>query len=289
MNMRMRGGLAVVAVLAGAACGGRADDTAAPLASIAVTAPAAAVEAGAPVELSYRFERTPDGAALPEGAHVFVHLLDDSGRLKWTDDHAPAVATSTWGKEPITYQRTMFVPRDLPPGRVRVEAGLYAVSTGTRIPLDAPSRGDRAYDVASFSVRPSANTVIVSLDAGWHGAEQAEGTGSSWRWSTGRARLLMRNPRRNVVLWLEVERPPVLDAQTIDVRIADVSVATVALPPGRTVQRVPIPADRFGALDEIDMEWRVSPTFVPAAVPALASQDRRELGVRLDNIYVQVE
>lgn len=289
MKARTRLWLAVSAVLASTACGGRAEDTAAPLASIAVTVPAGEVQAGAPIDLAYRFQRTPDGAALPEDYQVFVHLIDERGRLRWTDDHAPAVATSAWGEGPIIYQRTTFVPRDLPPGRVLVEAGLYSVSSGMRVPLAGTPRGDRAYEVASFSVRPSTNSVIVSLDTGWHGAEQVEGSASVWRWSTGRARLLMRNPRRNVVFWMEVERPPVLEGQTIEWRIAGAPVATVTLPPGRSVQRVPMPADRLGALDEVEMEWRVSPTFVPADVPALRSQDRRELGVRLDNIYVQVE
>ncbi len=289
MRERIRLALAVAAVIASAACGGRADDTAAPLASIAVTAPAADVESGAPIDLSYRFQRTPNGGALAEDYQVFVHMLDDRGRLLWTDDHAPAVATSGWGAGPITYQHTTFVPRGLPAGRVVVEAGLYSVASGMRVPLSGTPRGDRAYEVASFSVRPPANAVIVSLDTGWHGAEQVEGSASSWRWSTGQARLLMRNPRRNVVFWLEVERPPVLTAQTIEWRIAGAPVATVTLPPGRSVQRVPVPVERLGALDEVEMEWHVSPTFVPANVPALGSQDRRELGVRLDHIYVQIE
>jgi hypothetical protein len=289
MQRRIRTLLAAAVLLATAACGGGAADTAAPLATIAVTPLAAGAESGAPIDFTYRFQRTPQGAPLPEDYQVFVHMLDDRGRLLWTDDHLPPVATSTWGDAPVTYQRTTFVPRDRAAGPVLVEAGLYSVASGMRVPLAAKLRGDRAYEVASFSVQPPSNAVIVNLDQGWHGAEQPEGNAASWRWSSGTARLLMRNPRRNVVVWVDVERAPVLSEQTIEWRIADTPVATLALQPGRTVHRVPISAERLGSGDQVEVEWRVSPTFVPATVPALSSQDGRELGVRLYHVYVGVQ
>jgi hypothetical protein len=58
---------------------------------------------------------------------VFVHALDESNELLWTDDHAPATPTQAWrAGTPVTYTRTMFVPRNTAAGQVRIEAGVFS-------------------------------------------------------------------------------------------------------------------------------------------------------------------
>lgn len=292
MPVRTRALLAVVAsaLLLTAACGSKAEDTAEPLAAITVTLPGGEAEAGAPLDVAYRFERTKAGPAFSENYVVFVHVLDEHGRLLWTDDHEPAVPTSKWGNTAIEYRRTMFVPRDSAAGRVIVEAGLYSLTSGERVPLAGTPRGNRAYEVASFAVGPPGNNLVVFGD-GWHGAEQADGDPSGWRWSKKAAHLSIRNPRRNIVLTVDMDQPVTQTGdQTVEWRVGDELLETTTVTSHRrSVRRIAIPAERLGTGEQVDFELRVSPTFVPASIPSLASQDRRELGVRLFNVHVAVE
>ena len=163
------------------ACG-RREDTAPPVASIAVSLNTERAEAGAPLTATYTFNVPSGGAALPADQWVFVHALDDSNELLWTDDHAPATPSQEWrAGTPVTYSRTMFVPRNTPPGRVRFEAGVFSRSSGSRLPLAGQDRGMRSYEVASMTVAAATNPVVAS--DGWFDAESGEAPGREWRWS----------------------------------------------------------------------------------------------------------
>ena len=264
-----------------------AKDTQQPLASLAVSLAQPGVEAGAPIEFSYRVTRVP-GAALSDDHWVFVHLVDDAGMLLWTDDHRPPVPPSRWGAEPTTYRRTMFVPRTASTGRIQVEAGLYVPPDGPRVRLTGTEKGDRSYAVAAFDVRPASNGVFVAFGEGWHGAERApQEPLRDWRWSAGEGHLSFRHPGRDAVLWLELDQPvAAVGPQRLEVRDGPALLATVAITPGaRQVVRVALPGGR-AAGSMVALGLTVQPTFVPAAVPALRSQDARELGVRVFNVYV---
>src|SRR5436190_8114635 len=140
------------ACIVAAACG-RHEDTAPPVASIAVSLNTSRAEAGAPLAVTYTFNVPAGAAALPADQWVFVHALDDSNELLWTDDHAPATPSQDWRPgTPVTYTRTMFVPRNTLPGRVRLEAGVFSRSSGSRLPLAGQDRGMRAYEVAAVRV-----------------------------------------------------------------------------------------------------------------------------------------
>ena len=72
-------------VLCGA-CGSQTDESA-PRAWIGVTPSQKSAEAGAPIELDYHLSSIPNAAPLPGTTWVFVHMVDASGTLLWTDDH----------------------------------------------------------------------------------------------------------------------------------------------------------------------------------------------------------
>ncbi len=59
----------------------------------------------------------------------FVHLLDEAGRIVAQDDHVPLAGrrpTTTWAAgEVVEDPFTLALPPDLPPGRYRLEIGLY--------------------------------------------------------------------------------------------------------------------------------------------------------------------
>ena len=50
-------------------------------------------EAGAPIEITYRFEVAPD-AAFDADYRVMLHVVDSDEERMWDDDHDPPVPTS---------------------------------------------------------------------------------------------------------------------------------------------------------------------------------------------------
>ncbi len=282
--------LALASVLAfSAACRSESADTLSPRASIAVTPAQASAEAGAPIDLEYRLSKVADAAPLPGTIWVFVHMLDESGTLLWTDDH-PAPSPASWATEPVSYRRTMFVPRIPYTGRVRVEAGLFSKDDGARVPLAGVDRGGQSYDVAAFEMKPASNAVFVSFGDGWHGAERDAGEAAhEWRWSKGDARLSFRNPRRDAAVWLELDQPvAAVGAQTLELRVGSMLLGSIKVVPGaRRIERAALPAAQLGTAPTVDLDVHVQPTFVPASTAGVANQDTRELGVRVFNVYVQ--
>jgi hypothetical protein len=262
----------------------KAPEPAAPLGTVSVRAGQASVEAGAPVEIEYRFARLA-GAALPADAWVFVHAVNAAGVLVWTDDHQPPTAPATWGDAEVTYRRWMFVPRTAPPGPVRVEAGVFSRADGARVPMRAT--GDPS--AAGFEVTAASNDLFVVFGDGWHAAERVEQQqANEWRWSTGDARLSFRRPQRDVVVSLEIDQPvAAVGRQTVELRVGSDLLATLAIDPGaRRIHRVSLPAARLGTAPTVELDVHVRPTFVPASITSLGSSDTRELGVRVFNVYV---
>ena len=135
-------------------------------------------------------------------------MVDEAGTLLWTDDHRPDVPPAAWGAEPVTYRRTMFVPRMASAGRVRVEAGSVRAPGRHARPFDRRAQGQPVVPGGSFDVLPPSDGLFVSFGDGWHGAERApQEPPREWRWSTGDARLSFRHPGPEVTLWLELDQP----------------------------------------------------------------------------------
>jgi hypothetical protein len=280
--------LVACACVVATACG-RPQDTAAPIASVAATLSAPRAEAGAPITVTYTFNVPASAAALPADRWVFVHALDGSNELLWTDDHAPPVPTQSWrAGTPVSYSRTMFVPRATAAGDVRLEAGVFARASGDRLPLAGQDRGMRSYEVASFAVTPAANPVIP--ESGWYDPESGESPGREWRWSRRESHLSFANPKAPITLYLQVDQPvtSLPASQAVEVRGPAGALATAAIPAGEPqVIKVPVTAEQLGLADRVDVTLAVGSTFVPAATPQLKSTDTRELGIRLLNAFVE--
>jgi hypothetical protein len=76
--------------------------------------------------------------------------------------------------------------------------------------------------------------------------------------------------------------------QQVDVKAGTQVVDTFALPAGRMeLRRIKLPAAQLGTGDTVELTISVDRTFVPATVPALKSNDPRELGVRVFRAFVQ--
>jgi hypothetical protein len=282
-----------VAVLMACVCSlapacSREADTAPGVATVAVKVVPARVEAGAPVQLLYSFTVASAASALPADQWVFVHALDDTNELLWTDDHAPPTPTQDWKPgAPVTYTRTMFVPRSTRQGDIRFEVGLFSRRSGERLPLVGVDRGMRSYEVATISVQPLSNPVVAG--DGWYDVETGEGPGREWHWSRKDNLLSFRNPKAPATLYLQVDQPVTAlpASQAVEVRGSSGVLSTFTLSPGTTeLVRIPISAEQLGTGETVDLTLAVGSTFVPAATAQLKSSDSRELGIRLLHAFV---
>lgn len=283
--------LAALVLAAWAAACSRAADTAAPVATPTVTVNKTAPAIGTPVEMTYRFVVAPDAPALNADYWVFVHFLDSDGELMWTDDHRPSTPVRQWKPNAtIEYARTMFVPKFPYVGPTRIQIGLFEPSTGERLPLSAPTDGQRAYDVATFDMRVESDHYLVIFEDGWHETEvPADGSGQEWQWSTGRATLAFRNPKRDARLYLQLDQPVMaMEPQRVELRIGETVIDTFTVNPGGSaLRRVVLPAAQLGEGETVEVLLSVDKTFVPALVPALKSGDPRDLGIRVFRVYVE--
>lgn len=283
--------VALVTLSALAACA-RNSDAERPVATPSVTVGQSEAAIGSPMDMTYRFVVAADAPALTEDYWVFVHFLDTDGELMWTDDHEPPTPTRQWKPgATIEYARTMFVPKFPYVGETAVEIGLFSPKTGTRLPLAAETEGQRSYKVGTFNMRLQRENLFVVFRDGWHETELADqGAGVEWQWSKKDATLSFRNPKRDIVFYLDADQPveAFAEPQQVEVRLGPTVVDRFALTSGRReLRRIPIASSQLGPAETIEMTMSVDKTFVPAAVPALQSTDPRELGIRVFRAFVQ--
>jgi hypothetical protein len=281
----------LVLVLVTTGCG-RVEDTAPPVATPSVTLSRPEAAVGSPIDMTYRFAVTNNAPAFAEDYWVFVHFLDTDGELMWTDDHQPPTPTRQWKPgAAIEYARTMFIPKFPYTGETRVDVGLFSPESGARVPLQGQNEGMRSYRVATFNLRLQSDNVFVVFNNGWHETEVAnEVSGLEWQWTRREATLSFRNPKRESVLFLQLDQPvnALAEPQKVDVRIGPMVIDSFTLPAGmRELRRVSVSPDQFGSGETVDVTIAVDRTFVPASIPELRSTDSRELGVRVFRAFVQ--
>jgi hypothetical protein len=281
----------LAAALVTAACG-PTEDAEPPVATPSVTLSRPEAAVGSPIDMNYRFVVAGNAPVFAEDYWVFVHFVDADGELMWTDDHRPPTPTRQWkAGETIDYTRTMFIPKFPYTGETRVEIGLFSPESGTRVALQGQNEGLRSYRVATFNLRLQSDNVFVVFNKGWHETEIAdEASGLEWQWTRREATLSFRNPKRESVLFLQLDQPvdALPEPQKVEVRIGPTAIDSFTLSPGlRELRRVNVSADQFGTGETVDMTIVVDKTFVPASIPELRSTDSRELGVRVFRAFVQ--
>lgn len=287
-------GLVVVAVAAlavTAACSKRAADEPA-LATPAITVNHARAALGSPIEITYQFVVAAGAPKVDQRYRVFVHFLDSSGELMWTDDHEPPVPTTDWvaGKT-IAYTRTVFVPIYPYVGEATVRLGLYSDAQRRRVVLAGEDNGQRAYKVGTLTLLPQSENVFLIYKDGWHPAEVASDNAAvEWQWTKREGLISFRNPRRDAMLFLHLDGRPDLAgrSQTVTVTLAGQVLESFDLASrDEAIRKIPVAAAQFGGADMVDLRLTVDPTFVPAQVPASGSADQRELGVRVFHAFIE--
>jgi hypothetical protein len=117
---------------------------------------------GCGFRITYRWRAAP----MDRDYAVFVHVLDDEGRIVLQDDHDPPTPTSKWAG-PVAYTRDVPLEQwavrdkrtvDVAPaeGRYRICAGLYHKQDKSKVPLRAGSgvidAGARRYQIGVLVV-----------------------------------------------------------------------------------------------------------------------------------------
>lgn len=283
----------VLAALAASAAGcSQTEDTAPPVASMQVSLSRPKVALGSPVEVTYKFTVAQNAPNLGQ-RRVFVHFLDADEELMWTDDHDPPTPTSQWKPgQTIEYTRTMFIPSYPYVGAAKVVAGLYAPGQNDRLKLSNEDRGDRSYKVVDFELLPQTENIFVIFKDGWHPAEViTQGSGrTEWQWTKKESTIAFRNPKRDVLLVVQVDNPATGPnaAQNVTVQIGDQVLQTIPLSASNApVIKIPVTAAQLGAGDMVEMKFVADKTFVPALDQSMKSNDPRELGARFFHVFVQ--
>ena len=289
-GMRTACVLAALAVtLAGC---GEPEDTAPPVGNLEVSLNRAKVALGSPVEVTYKFTVAPNAPSLGP-RRVFAHFLDADDELMWTDDHDPPTPSTEWKPgQTIEYTRSMFIPSYPYIGAAKVVAGVYTPGSNERLKLSNEDRGDRSYKVVDFELLPQTENIFVIYKDGWHPAEVvAEGAGrTEWQWTKKEATIAFRNPKRDVVLVLQLDNPASGPnaAQQVAVQIGDQVITTIPLNSAPAqVLKYPVTAGQLGTSDMVEIKFTADKTFVPALEASMKSGDPRELGVRFFHVFVQ--
>jgi hypothetical protein len=249
------------------------------------------VPLGSPVEVTYKFTVAPDALPIKENYRVFVHFLDADKERMWTDDHDLPVPTTQWKPgQVIQYTKTMFVPVYPYMGATTVLMGLYSQASNSRLPLAGENNGQRAYTVGKIELLPQTESVFVMFKEGWHPAETPpDNAAVEWQWTKKEATLSVRNPRKDVVLYLHLDQPGVFaEPQHVTVTIGDQTIDSFTINPKEELIRKPtITAAQFGSGDMVEIKVSVDKTYVPAVITNGANRDPRELGVRVFHAYIQ--
>lgn len=285
---------AALAVATSGVSGCDKGDQAPPVASVSVTTNRPSVPLGAPIELTYKFEPA-QGASINGDYKVFVHINRDDGTTIWNDDHdLPAgQQTSQWkAGQTIQYTRTRFVPAFSYLGVATIRVGLY--KDNERLPLSGQDPADResperSYKVGTLEFLPRSESIQVIRLSGWYPGEFGDNS-TEWQWTQKLALLSLKNPRRDVLLYLEYDGRPDLfgdKPQQVTVSVGQTAVETFAVEEkGVQLRKIPLTAAQLGNGDMTEVRLEVDRTFMPTK-QAAGSKDNRELGIRVYHVFVE--
>jgi len=237
------------------------------------------------VTLTYKFVVEPN-ATFDKDYWVFVHVLDEVGEQMWTDDHQPPTPTTQWKPgQTIEYKRTIFVPNYPYIGEANMRLGLYDMSSGKRLPLNAPEVSRREYLVSKFQILASSENIFLLYKDGWHPAEvDPKNPQSQWTWSKKTGTISFKNPKKDSTIYLQYDARVDLFStpQQVTLRIGDQAIGTFAADSkAPKILTFPLTAAQLGSNDMVDLVIDVDKTFRPGGT------DPRELGIRVFHVYVE--
>ncbi len=213
-----------------AACGQKTDNEPA-VATPSVTLNKDKVPIDSVITITYKFTVAPN-ATFDKDYWVFMHVLDPEGEQMWTDDHQPPTPTTQWKPgQTIEYTRTIFVPNYPYIGEANIRLGLYDLSGGKRLVLNAPEASRREYLVGKFQILASSENIFLLFKDGWHPAEvDPKNPQNQWTWTKKTATISFKNPKKDSTLYVQYDartdlfNPP----QEVTLKLGDQAIGTFA-------------------------------------------------------------
>jgi len=267
----------------------RKEAPAPPLATPSLTLSHDKAPLGSPIDIHYKFVVAND-AKFPEDYRVMVHVVDADEELIFAFDHNPPVPTSQWKPgQTIEYTKTVFIPIYPYVGEASIQLGLHSTINQKRVPLAGEDVGQRAYKVARIQLQPQTENVFMVFKDGWHPAEVAEHNAMvEWQWTKKQATLSFKNPKKDCVLYLDVDNPGSVfnEAQQVQVHLGGTLVDEFTLQPKQPeLRKVALKGEQLGTADVAELVISVDKTYVPSVINA-SSKDPRELGVRVFHAFL---
>ena len=245
---------------------------------------------GTSVEVAIQFDVAPAFSSLNEDYRVFLSFFDSNEKLLWSYEHDPPVPTSAWQPgRTVEYRREVRIPPYPYLGAAVIAIGLRSPVSGDRLPLAGDDMGEFAYRVAALTLEPRHESSSVTLEDGWHQPEFDVFGRRMWRWTTGQAVLSFQNPRSAVRLTLDVQGPRGRfdRAQRLSLAVDERTLRAATLDTNaRTRLGYELTPAELGDSDVVRMRLSVDQTVVPA-LEVDGSQDGRELGLRVFDVYVE--
>src|SRR5712691_11020737 len=163
---------------------------------------------GSPIDITYKFAVAND-AHFAEDYRVMVHVVDTDEEMIFAFDHNPPTPTRQWKPgQTIEYTQTVFIPIYPYVGEASIQVGLHSTVNQKRLPLAGEDMGQRAYKVARIQLQPQTENVFAVFKEGWHPDEVAEHNAMvEWQLTKKQATLSFKNPKKDSVLYLDVDNP----------------------------------------------------------------------------------
>jgi hypothetical protein len=247
---------------------------------------------GSAIEVTYTWTVDSTAKKLPQDYRALVHFLDSHGVMLFEDDHMPAPPTSSWepGKT-YSYTRTKFIPIYPYVGDVDVRMGLYPFpGRGERPALKGEDSGMREYKVAKMELMPQTENIFLVYKEGWHSPESHPENPSLERtWTKKEALVSFKNPKRDVVVYLEADTSPKFFPQPPVLTLSVGEKTGVKIPiEGSDVflKKIRVKAEDLGTLEWVDLRLAMNQSFVPKLLTPPLNNDDRELGLLVYHLYV---
>ena len=159
---------------------------------------------------------------------------------------------------------------------------------GERIALKGEDTGLREYKVAKMELLPQTENIFLVYKEGWHSPEASPQNPSLERtWTKKEALVSFKNPRRDVVLYLEADtnakafkEPPVLTVSLGSNRGIVMPIQDSEL----FLKKIRFSKEDLGEGEWVDLKLAMSESFVPKDLGL--NNDPRELGLLVYHLYV---
>jgi hypothetical protein len=273
-----------LAAVPGGACRSGAPEAQTDIEPRASASPAK-VEAGGAVAVTYHWTVGPKAPKVGEGLQAFVHFVDPSGALLFTDDHVPVPPPQAWQPGQVySYKRIVLVPGLLPPGPVAIRMGLFSPK-GERMALRGTSAGRREYKIGDLDVLKNAGRAHLTYEDGWYAPDAPSGDPfTERRWMRREARASFRTRGRDVVVIVEAETTHTFGATPIlTLAIAGAGVRLPVTSPDPFLERVRFKAASLGPRWS-ELRLSMSESFVPKLLNL--GDDTRELSLWVRGLVI---